>query len=273
MGREIIARCAPRGPPRAATRTALGAKSAESVIASRSRFIWISAVRERHHGTARLPRNGPSNTVVLRLVSPRRTRPAVPDRRGRRRRARASAADRVALLTARACTGPQHNPRPRGHRHRVVVAEAWVDLEHVAAAVELRQGGVAERLLDGEVAGPPLARVERAREVLGVEARRVDRLPAGRRRRRRGAGRRAAPTGPAGRRPACRTRATARRHAARAWARASCAAACRGASDVRAGPPRARTSARACRAASPSRGSAGELCSQPPLGVAETMLP
>ena len=38
-------------------------------------------------------------------------------------------------------------------------------------------------------------------------------------------------------------------------------------------PPRARTSASGCRGRSPSSGMVGELCSQPPLGVAEIMLP
>ena len=40
-----------------------------------------------------------------------------------------------------------------------------------------------------------------------------------------------------------------------------------------AGLPRARTSGRACRAGSRARASTGEPCSQPPDGVAETMLP
>ena len=42
---------------------------------------------------------------------------------------------------------------------------------------------------------------------------------------------------------------------------------------TRAARPRARTSARACRGRTRGRGSPGELCSQPPLGVAETRLP
>ena len=103
-------------------------------------------------------------------------------------------------------------------------------------------------------AAPKLARVERRDQVVGVPLGRVDRLleiqpPVDVAQRGR-----AAPTAPAGRRRACRTRATARRRAGRAPATGSCAGACR-ARATTAGPPRARTSARATRAASRARGS------------------
>ena len=112
-----------------------------------------------------------------------------------------------------------------------------------------------------------LARVERAREVVGVEHRRVDRRLQVRGRTRRARGRTRATTGPAGRRRACRTRARCRRRARP----------CDGDSVVRGRTPGASddgspsSSQNICArvpSANPRPSIAGEDCSQPPLGVA-----
>ena len=156
-----------------------------------------------------------------------------------------------------------HAARVRGRTQLVALARDGADPPErpraghgdvVAAAAEVGDRLVAEPRLDRERARLEAARVERRDQVIGVPLGRVDRLLQVRARGRRGARGRAAPTAPAGRRPACRRRATARRRAARGPARASCAAAC-AARATTAGPPRARTSAPACRAASRAPGS------------------
>ena len=129
-----------------------------------------------------------------------------------------------------------------------------VDRHVVAARAEVGDDLVAEALLDRQRPRLEAAGIERRDQVVGVPLGRVDRLPAGRARGRHAGRARAAPTAPAGRRPACRRRATARRRAARARARASFAVACP-ARATTAVPPRARTSGRACRAASRAPGS------------------
>ena len=109
--------------------------------------------------------------------------------------------------------------------------------------------------------------------MVGVEHRRVDRLLQVQAEAARGRGRTAATTGPAGRRRACRTPARSRRRGAP----------CDGDSVVRGRAPPARATrgrpsssqnicARVPRQ-KPSPAIAGEHCSQPPLGVAETRLP
>ena len=122
------------------------------------------------------------------------------------------------------------------------------------------------------MARPRPARVERARERLGVEVGRVDRGLQVEAEDRRARGRRAATTGPAGRRRACRARDTGRRRAGRASARASSAAACP--ARVLFGSPSSSQNIwpRVPRQ-KPSSGTTGELESQPPLGVAETRFP
>ncbi len=120
--------------------------------------------------------------------------------------------------------------------------------------------------------GPCDARPEARRPVLGVERRRVDRLLDAHVVMRPCAGRRSATTGPAARRLACRTPSTACRRAARSWATAWCAAACRGSRLF----GRSGFSQNICPRVpmqKPSSGITGEDCSQPPDGVALTMLP
>ena len=85
-------------------------------------------------------------------------------------------------------------------------------------------------------------------------------------------GRAGATTGPAGRRPASRTPAPARRRAARASARASSAAGAPGASEA-GSPSSSQNICARVPSGKPSAGITGEDCSQPPLGVAETRLP
>ena len=154
--------------------------------------------------------------------------------------------------------------RPSDHGSETVTSWPRARSSSIASSPSLR--------LDGERAEPGLSREERAREVIGVELRRVDRrlqvepevdvaeehvqrplvlLVAAR---------------------ACRRRGTALLHGERGPETASCAAAC-GARATTAAPPPARTSARASRAASRAPGMVGEPSSQPPLGVAETRLP
>ena len=169
---------------------------------------------------------------------------------------RASAADRVALHPAGVGGGLQHPVALAAGG--ADTAERPVDPRPVrrdragrsSSTVRRRSGPRRE-----SDAGLGLARVERAREVVGVEARARRSPPAGPCRNRRGSRKNVrASTGPAGRRRACRRPSTARRPAARATASASSAAACRGASEP-GSPGRGRTSARACRAGSPARGS------------------
>ena len=108
-------------------------------------------------------------------------------------------------------------------------------------------------------------------EVVRVEHRRVDRRLQVQRRRRRGRGRTRATTGPAGRRPACRTRV---RPPSRSASDGDSVVRGRlpGASDAGSPSSSQNICARVPRQ-KPSPGIAGELCSQPPLGVAETRLP
>ena len=175
---------------------------------------------------------------------PREGRPPAPP---------ASACDGVALHAARVRGGDElavlaldrgdtaERPRRR-------------DDDVVPALPESLHGLLAEALLDEQPVRLEAAWIERIDQVLGVEVGRVDRLLKVRAPGRRAGAGRAAPTAPAGRRRACRTRATARRRGERGRARASCAVAC-AARATTAGPPRARTSARACRAASRATGS------------------
>ena len=65
---------------------------------------------------------------------------------------RPSAADCQALLAARAGAGAQRPADAGRHRHRVVVAPPLVDLEHVAAAVELGERGAGEGVLHRQMA-------------------------------------------------------------------------------------------------------------------------
>ena len=164
-------------------------------------------------------------------------------------------------------------PRPaavRDREHAAVIPAArassrWPRASSASSTPRL------EALFGGDDTRAALARLERARHVLAVHGRRIDRglevaTPWAARR-----GRRARSTGPAGRRPACRTRASGRRRAARATARASCAGVC---------PARARSGARIEHAiwsrvpsGKPSSGITGEVMIQPPVGVATTTLP
>ena len=175
------------------------------------------------------------------------------NRRARRRRRRLSAADGVALHPARVRGGLQlvalardrAHPaeRPRRRHGHVVAAPAQVG-ERPRRRTAPRPSANAARTREG--------RTTRSGDRYATRARRSP--PAGRARGRRGGRARAAPTAPAGRRPACRRRATAPRRAARAPATASSAVAFP-ARATTAIPPRARTSARACRAASRAPGS------------------
>ena len=81
-----------------------------------------------------------------------------------------------------------------------------------------------------------------------------------------------ATTGPAARRPGCRTPSRACRRAARSWARAWCAGACRAQAVRQAVAQPEHLAARAHREAE-VRDRPGDDCSQPPEGVALTMLP
>ncbi len=86
------------------------------------------------------------------------------------------------------------------------------------------------------------------------------------------AGRRSATTGPAARRPACRTPSRACRPATPSTGTASCAGACRGAR-LLGSPGRSQNICPRVPRQKPRPGIAGEDCSQPPDGVALTMLP
>ena len=104
----------------------------------------------------------------------------------------------------------------------------------------------------------------------GTRARRSP--PAGSCRGRRGEGRRAAPTAPAGRRRAFPRRGTARRREARAPGESVVRGRLPGSSD----DGRPSSSQNICArvpSGQPSAGMTGELCSQPPLGVAEMRFP
>ena len=183
------------------------------------------------------------------------------------------AADRQALLAARAGAGAQRPADPRRHRHRVVVANqrsrSRARWPRRSSSVER---GAAERLLHRQVAGPPLAREERVRQVLAVEARRVDRL---------------LQVQPwwTWRRNACSAHWSCRSPPGVPNARygSPSRSASAGVSVVRGRLPgarafgcvrgRARTSGRAPRPGSRGPARPASPDSQPPLGVAETMLP
>ena len=96
--------------------------------------------------------------------------------------------------------------------------------------------------------------------------------PAGSARGRRGGGRRAAPIAPAGRRRACPRRGTAGRRGAPAPGRASCAGGRRGGARTQS-PSSSQNICARVPSGQPSARITGELCSQPPLGVAESMFP
>ena len=167
---------------------------------------------------------------------------------------------------------PPHRAGPRGPAGGADAAERprSLRLDEVAAPLELRERS---RGRSGPRAGRPrprLPRVERLREVVGVEHRRVDRLLRRSGRSGRARGRRRATTGPAGRRRACRRRALAvaagergRERRARPLAGASELGRPSSSQNICARVPRQK----------PSPGITGEPCSQPPLGVAETALP
>ena len=119
-----------------------------------------------------------------------------------------------------------------------------------------------EPRLEGERPADEAAREEGRDEVVGVELRRVDRLLEVQTEIDVTQRRRAAPTAPAGLRPACPTRGTAHPRAARAPARASFADARPDAARSRA-RPRARTSAPGSRGASRGPGSAASCAASP----------
>ncbi len=137
------------------------------------------------------------------------------------------------------------------------------ELDLMPAPSQLVDRRLREATFQREVAraAPRADRTSSARARCGRRARRSP--PAGSCRNGRAAGRRAATTDPADRRPACRTPGRARRRAARARARAWCAAACpeRGS---RAGPSSSQNIWARVPRQKPSSGITGELCSQPP---------
>ena len=188
---------------------------------------------------------------------------------GRRR----SAADGVALHAARVRAGLQQAVRRRA-RPRVTRPSDHGPATSTSCPRRRRSATdvVAEALLDRDRAAREAARIEGRDQVVGVEARARRSPPAGSGRGRRGGGRRAAPTAPAGRRRACPRRGTARRRGGRAPGRASCAGA-RPAASEDGRPSSSQNICARVPSGQPSAGITGELCSQPPLGVAETMLP
>ena len=180
-------------------------------------------------------------------------------------------ADGVALHPARVRRGPQlavlaRTALTRPSDHGGATVTSWPRRRRSAIVV------VAEARLDGQRPRLEAARVERRDQMVGVPLGRVDRLLQVEPAVDVADERRAAPTAPAGRRPACRRRATAPRRAGRGPATASFAAAFPGASD----DGRPSSSQNICArvpSGQPSAGIVGELCSQPPLGVAESRFP
>ena len=206
-----------------------------------------------------LGRRGSSNRVPTRQLF------TGPDSTARPRRPR-SPASRAGWLPPSAA-----RPAPAPPRSRAPATTAAAP-HVVSPPAELVDRHRPRALLDLDLVEVQLARIERARHVVGVEARGVDRLLEVAAEARGGRAARRAATGPACRRRACRSPCRARRSRSTSVGVSVVRGRLPGSSEFGSPSVSQNICARVPRQ-KPRPGTIGEPCSQPPLGVAETRLP